>query len=155
MAGRPAARFPRQRCRRAAMAMAAVAILVAACASGTTSHAPRGTVAVKTRPTPEPAHHPSGLRSERLPELPSTVNLKPLRWRLMTVTGDGKTLHLAVTWSCGLAPIGQRVSQNPSSVTIIIYGHRLPARSACAPALGSAIVTVHLATPLASRRLLQ
>ena len=145
---------PRRRWAILAAAMALV-VLMAGCGSGTASHAARAAAAITTRSTPvtAPARHTPGLLPGRLPELRSTAHLAAVPWRLLHVTGQGRALELAVTWSCGLAPVGERVEQAPSAVTVIIYAHRLPAGSACSGALGTGIITVPLAAPLAGRKL--
>jgi hypothetical protein len=138
-------------------AAAALVTLTTGCGTSATPHVGAVAAATTTRPSRDASaeHTPSGIRPQLLPELRSTAHLAALRWRLITVTDGGRALHLAVTWSCGLPPVGQHLEQDPSAVTITIYDHRLPSGQVCAPALGSAIIAVSLAAPLGSRRLLQ
>lgn len=145
---------PRQR--RVVLTVAvALVTLAAGCGSGATPHAARAAAAITTRSAQvaAPAKRAPGLRPEHLPELRSTAHLAVVPWRLLHITGQGRTLEIAVTWSCGLPPIGERVEQTPSTVTVIIYAHRLPAGSACSGALGTGIITVTLAAPLTGRKL--
>jgi hypothetical protein len=138
-------------------AAAAFAALITGCGASTTSHPAHAAAASTTRPARDAGadSSQSGIQPETLPGLRSTAHLAVLRWRLVSVTSDGRILHLAATWSCGLPPVGQRLEQDSSSVTIAIYDHRLPPGQVCAPALGSAIIAVTLAAPLDGRRLLQ
>ncbi len=149
----------------AGLAVVALAGLVAGCGSGTGPQSVRVAATTTTPVTGPSAATSPGVTTPpkrvpepewgRLPELESTAHLVVTPWRLLSVTGGGRTLHLVVGFGCGLPPVGEHLEESPSAVTIIIYKHRLPAGFVCSGALGTAFVAVTLAAPLAGRRLTQ
>lgn len=151
---------PRQR--RAGLAVVVLAGLAAGCGSGAVPHSVRPTATRQATVTPAarsldaviPHGRWRGLRARSLPELPPTAHLAARPWKLLGITGGGKVLLLAVTFACGLPPVGVHLTQSPSAVTVTIYAHHLPADFACSGAIGTALVAVKLAAPLAGRKLM-